>query len=83
MEIQRKNKVDIGEQYINLKGCKLFIRFIRLITKQMKQELVTEIENSPFMSILSDVSTDTGVLEQEIVYVRFVVVKEIIPVLLL
>lgn len=49
----------------------------------MKQELVTEIQNSPFMSILSDGSTDTGVLEQEIVYVRFVVVKEIIPVLLL
>lgn len=74
MEIQRKNKVDIGEQCINLEGCKLFIRWI---TKQMKQELVTEIKNSPFMSILSDGSTDTGVLEQEIVYVD---VKEMIPV---
>lgn len=77
MEIQRKNKVDIGEQYINLEGCKLFIRWI---TKQMKQELVTEIKNSPFMSILSDGSTDTGVLEQEIVYVSYVDVKEMIPV---
>lgn len=74
MEIQRKNKVDIGEQYINLEGCKLFIRWI---TKQMKQELVTD---SPFMSILSDGSTDTGVLEQEIVYVSYVDVKEMIPV---
>lgn len=46
----------------------------------MKQELVTEIKNSPFMSILSDGSTDTGVLEQEIVYVRYVDVKEMIPV---
>lgn len=78
MEIQRKNKVDIGEQYMNLEGCKLFIRWI--LTKQMKQELVTEIKNSPFMSILSDGSTDTGVLEQEIVYVRYVDVKEMIPV---
>lgn len=77
MEIQRKNKVDIGEQYMNLEGCKLFIRWI---TKQMKQELVTEIKNSPFMSILSDGSTDTGVLEQEIVYVRYVDVKEMIPI---
>lgn len=77
MEIQRKNKVDIGEQYMNLEGCKLFIRWI---AKQMKQELVTEIKNSPFMSILSDGSTDTGVLEQEIVYVRYVDVKEMIPV---
>lgn len=77
MEIQRKNKVDIGEQYMNLEGCKLFIRWI---TKQMKQELVTEIKNSPFMSILSDGSTDTGVLEQEIVYVRYIDVKEMIPV---
>lgn len=33
MEIQRKNKVDIGEQYMNLEGCKLFIRWI---AKQMK-----------------------------------------------
>lgn len=32
------------------------------------------------MSILSDGSTDTGVLEQEIVYVRYVDVKEMIPV---
>lgn len=77
MEIQRKNKVDIGEQYMNLEGCKLFIRWI---TNQMKQELVTEIKNSPFMSILSDGSTDIGVLEQEIVYVRYVDVKEMIPV---
>lgn len=77
MEIQRKNKVDIGEQYMNLEGCKLFIRWI---AKRMKQEFVTEIKNSPFMSILSDGSTDTGVLEQEIVYVRYVDVKEMIPV---
>lgn len=83
MEIQRKNKVDIGEQCINLEGCKLYSTstlFIRWITKQMKQELVTEIKHSPFMSILSDGSTDTGVLEQEIVYVSYVDVKEMIPV---
>ena len=68
-ELQKKNSVQSGDQYKNDKGCKTFISHIAQVeTGQIK----SAVSDSRFMSILSDGSTDSGIVEQETVYVRYV-----------
>ena len=68
-ELQKKNGVQFGEQYKNDKGCKTFISYIAQVEKGKIQSAVSD---SRFMSILSDRSTDSGIAEQEAVYIRYV-----------
>ena len=68
-ELQKKNGVQFGEQYKNDKGCKTFISYIAQVEKGKIQSTVSD---SRFMSILSDGSTDSGIVEQEAVYIRYV-----------
>ena len=68
-ELQKKNGVQFGEQYKNDKGCKTFISYIAQVEKGKIQSAVSD---SRFMSILSDGSTDSGIVEQEAVYIRYV-----------
>ncbi|XP_076099754.1 zinc finger protein 862-like [Mytilus galloprovincialis] len=69
LEVQKKNEVDIGEQYFNIEGCKLFLKWI---SQQLRSQSVSSLLAAPFVSILSDGSTDRSVIEQEIVYLRYV-----------
>ena len=68
-ELMKKNGVQFGEQYKNDKGCKTFISCIAQVEKGKIQSAVSD---SRFMSILSDGSTDSGIVEQEAVYIRYV-----------
>lgn len=61
--------MQFGEQYKNDKGCKTFISYIAQVEKGRIQSAVSD---SRFMSILSDGSTDSGIVEQEAVYIRYV-----------
>ena len=68
-ELQKKNGVQFGYQYKNDKGCKTFISHIAQVEKGKIQSAVSD---SRFIFILSDGSTDSGIVEQETVYVRYV-----------
>ena len=67
--LQEKNGVEIGKNYRNNHACK---DFTSSIAETLKSESANQIEKARFISILSDGSTDKGVIEQEIVYVRYV-----------
>ncbi|KAJ8301583.1 hypothetical protein KUTeg_020570 [Tegillarca granosa] len=58
-QLQVKNGVDLGTMYQNVDGC---INMIKSIAAT---------EKSKFISVLADGSTDSAVIEQETVYVRF------------
>ena len=45
--------------------------FVSSIAKDIKWDLKCDIENARFVSVLTDGSTDSGILEEEIVYVRY------------
>ena len=59
---------DIGDTYTNRKAARTFVHFIaEAIRREMRQECC----KAKFLTVLSDGSTDSSVLEQEIVYCRF------------
>ena len=60
--------IDIGDTYTNRKAARTFFHFIaEAIRREMRQEYC----KAKFLTVLSDGSTDSSVLEQEIVYCRF------------
>lgn len=67
--LQAKNGIDMGKNYLNDKACR---NFCISAAEVLKEESLEEIENARFISVLSDGSTDKGIREQELVYVRFV-----------
>ena len=60
--------MDLGKNYLTDKACS---RFVSSIANDMKNNLGHNVSNTCFVSILTDGSTDSGILEQEIVYVRY------------
>ena len=60
--------IDTGDTYTNRKAARTSVHFIaEAIRREMRQEYCKE----KFLTVLSDGSTDSSVLEQEIVYCRF------------
>ena len=59
----------LGDNYLSRKAC---ARFVQSIAEDIKGDLRSSIKNSRFVSILSDGSADKRIIEEEIVYVRFV-----------
>lgn len=55
--------MQFGEQYKNDKGCKTFISYIAQVEKGRIQSAVSD---SRFMSILSDGSTDSGIVGKKL-----------------
>ena len=51
--------------------------FVHWIAEQLKLKLQKDINNSRFLCVLSDGSTDAGNIENEIIYLRYI--KEGIP----
>ena len=45
--------------------------FVDCVGEAMKEDLVKDILNTPYYSILTDGSTDASILEQEVLYVLF------------
>ena len=69
-ELQQKNGLDMGDQYQNRHGIRTFIQSIAEVQRQVT---INGIEQSRFISVKADGSTDRSVAEQESVFVRYVV----------
>ena len=63
-KLQKLNGLELGENYLSDKAC---ARFVSSIASDLKSEVYRDIRNNRFVSILSDGSTDKGILEEEIV----------------
>ncbi|XP_041360631.1 zinc finger protein 862-like [Gigantopelta aegis] len=68
IELLQAIREPISDSYKNDKQAKCFISFIH---KMMNQQVVADLEESEFFSVLCDGTTDVSTREQEIVYVRF------------
>ena len=69
--IQEKNGLVglLGEIYITDKAAK---HLTSSIAKTMMQKTAVDLHKARFVSVMSDGSTDTTIVEQEVVYVRYV-----------
>lgn len=61
--------VDLGENYVNRFKC---VDFISSIYGAFKRELIKDIFQSPYVSVLADGSTDVSTKEQENICVRYI-----------
>ena len=69
LELQEKNDVQgIGKNYIIYHDAGVFID---VIGDSIKNDMKTELKSLRFYSILSDGSTDSGNIEEELVYVTY------------
>ena len=68
-ELQKINGCDLGDTYLNDGGCKNLISAIDTV---MTQDLINDLNTSKVFSLLTDGSTDSGVIEEEIMYVKYV-----------
>ena len=68
-ELQIKNGLDLGENYLTDVAC---TRLISSIADDTKSDLKFDVANARFLAVLSDGSTDAGILEEEAVYLRYV-----------
>lgn len=68
-KLQKKNGVDLGENYLNEKRCK---DFVLAAADQLLDEVRFKLSCARFMTVLADGSTDASVVEQETVSVRYI-----------
>ena len=68
-DLQEKNGINIGQHYRNAPACKGFISAIAISERNGTKN---DLKNSRFFSVLADGSTDSGIIEQESVFVRYV-----------
>uniref|UniRef100_A0A1A8R1W9 Zinc finger protein 862 n=1 Tax=Nothobranchius pienaari TaxID=704102 RepID=A0A1A8R1W9_9TELE len=66
-EVDRKKGLKIGETYTNDHQAKEFIHYI---AEDERRKMKTRLLDGKFMSVMSDGSLDSAVMEEEIVYVR-------------
>ena len=66
-ELQVKNGVLMGDNYLNHVGA---TNFIDSIAEVQRQDTMRSLAQSRFFSIRADGSTDRSIIEQEAVYVR-------------
>lgn len=65
--LQKLNGVELGEIYLSRSACTDFIDHISSV---MKDDLADDLKDSHFFSLIIDGSTDHGVIEEAIMYVR-------------
>ena len=68
-ELQIKNRLDLGENYLNNHACRKFVLSAASI---IRDDIKSVVAKNHFVSVLSDGSTDSAVVEQEIVYLRYI-----------
>ena len=66
--LEKRKGLNVGESYLNDKNCKIFTHAIAL---HERQKIRQAIENSPFVSILYDGSTESSITDNEIIYLRY------------
>lgn len=69
IEIQSKNGLDFGDNYLTSNAAK---RFINNIAESIKQDFISDMLKSPYLCVLADGSTDSSIVEQEVVLVRYI-----------
>ena len=73
--LQQKNRLDLGQNYLSDIACS---RFVSSVAEDIKSDLKSDVEDARFLSVLSGRSTNAGILEEKIVYIRYL--KENAPV---
>ena len=68
-KLQAKNGLSTGESYIDIMGCRMFIK---AISKKLQEFTSVDMKNCGFMLYLSDGSSDAGLREEDIVYCHYV-----------
>ncbi|XP_061176042.1 zinc finger protein 862-like [Saccostrea echinata] len=76
-ELNMLNGLDLGGQYNNIHACE---SFVEAISQTYREKIQAEILKTNCVSILADGSTDAAVMEQEIVYLRYVQPYSGVPV---
>lgn len=69
-DLQEKNGLNIGEHYRNMTASK---SFIAATADSERNETQNDTHSSSFFSVLADGSTDSGIVEQESVFVQILV----------
>jgi len=68
VQLDKKKGLDVGTGYDNDHSAQVFTHYI---SKQRRAELLAGINAAPFLTLITDGSTDTASREGEMVYVRF------------
>ena len=67
--LEKRHGVALGVTYLNEKGC---VELTSCVGESLEDELKATLAETRYFSILSDGSTDAGVIEQELFYVLYV-----------
>ena len=68
-KLQQLNGLELGENYLTDMACS---RFVKSIAGDLRNEIAHSINDCRFVSILSDGATDKGIVEEEMVYARYI-----------
>jgi protein gp37 len=69
IEVQQMNVFFKFDNYKNIPACSTFLHSIAYV---LRVSAKAQLRNINFVSILADGSTDSAVIEQEIVYIRYI-----------
>ena len=67
--LEKRHGVALGATYLNEKGC---VELTSCGGEALEDELKASLAESRYFSILSDGSTDSGVIEQELFYILYI-----------
>ena len=67
--MENKHGVDLGETYSNASMCQ---QFTCCVGSVFLEELLDDIKESPYLTVLIDGSTDTSIVENELIYVSYI-----------
>jgi len=68
-QMQKQNGLDFGGNYMNDKGCSLFVK---QVATMMNEDFQGKLHKANFVTTMSDGSTDAGIVEQEHVNLWYV-----------
>ena len=68
LKLEEKHKVDVKGAYRNEKACG---EFIECIGDDLKCQLNVDLAKAKFFSVLCDGSTDSAVIEEEVIYLLY------------
>ena len=67
-DLDEAKGLTLGRTYRNINACTTFIKYIATTAKD---QVADEIKKTKFVSVTSDGATDTSIIGQEIVFVRY------------
>lgn len=68
INLQKKNGLQISSTYANDKSC---AEMVSVLGKVFKEQTVSEVNQSNYISVIADGATDAGGLENETVFCRY------------